>query len=87
MPGHWKGEAVQERPAGEAERAAERAEGNEPVRADAENERLRHGDLRVEPKDGHRPPPREGDPEEDVSEAAEAHQARDAEERPPRGKL
>jgi len=87
VPGQWKGEAVQERPGGEAERAAERAEGNGPVRAEAEDERLREGGLRGEPEDGHRPTSDQGDPEEDLNEAAEAHQARDAAERPPRGKL
>jgi hypothetical protein len=86
-PGHWKGDAVEERPDAAAERAADRAEGNEPVRAEAEDERLRHADLQSQPKTGHHRPSHQEDPEEETAEAAEAHQARDAAERPPRGKI
>jgi hypothetical protein len=87
-PGHWKGEAVEERPGADAERAADRAEGNEPIRADAEDERLRHGDLQAQPRSGRQPPASEAASEEDeIAEIAEEHQARDAEEQPPRGKI
>ena len=85
--GQWKGDAVERRPADEAEAAATRAEGNEPISASAESERLAHGDLKAEPSDGHHRPAHADDPEEDTADAAEEHQARDAIERPPRGKL
>jgi hypothetical protein len=85
--GHWKGDAVERRPDDEAEEAARRAEGNERVPAADESERLAHPDLETEPREGQHRPARDDDPEEDTAEAAEAHQARDAAERPPRGKL
>jgi len=85
--GHWKGDAVERRPDDEAEGAATRAEGNEPISASAERERLAHGDLETQPRGGAHRPPRNEDPEEDTAEAAEAHRQRDAIERPPRGKL
>jgi hypothetical protein len=85
--GHWKGDAVERRPDDEAEEAATRAEGNEPVSASAESERLAHGDLRAEPRGGQHRPARDDDPEEDTAEAAEAHQSSHPAERPPRGKL
>jgi len=87
QPGQWKGDAVEARPGDAAEEAARRAEGNEPVRADAESARLHHGDVRTEPAQSHRRPPHGDDPADEIAEAAEAHRARDAEERPPRGKL
>jgi hypothetical protein len=87
QPAQWKGDAVEARPSEKAEEAARRAEGNEPVRADAESARLHHGDVRTEPSEPHRRPPHGDDPEEETAEAAEAHRARDAEEQPPRGKL
>jgi hypothetical protein len=85
--GHWKGDAVERRPDEEAEDAAIRAEGNEPISALAEHERLAHGDLGALPRAGQHRPRRGDDPEEDTAAAAEAHQQRDAIERPPRGNL
>jgi hypothetical protein len=85
---HWKGDAVEQRPGDDAERAADRAEGNEPIRADVEGERLRHGDLQAQPGSARPRPPGDAESEEDeIAEIAEEHQARDAEEQPPRGKL
>ncbi|HSY40824.1 MAG TPA: hypothetical protein VLA79_14900 [Polyangia bacterium] len=83
----WKGDAVEDKPDNEAERAAERAEGGAPVRADAESRHLHHPSLKEEPQ---LPKRREaGDSEEeDIEAASEEHAARrDAGERPPRGKL
>jgi len=85
--GHWKGDAVERRPDDEAEEAANRAEGNEPISASAESERLAKGDVGSQPRTGQHRPARNDDPEEDTAEAAEAHRQRDAMERPPRGKL
>jgi hypothetical protein len=85
--GHWKGDAVERRPDDEAEEAARRAEGNGPISASAESERLAHGDLPSQPQGGQRRPAHDEDPEEETAEAAEAHRQRDAIERPPRGKL
>jgi hypothetical protein len=85
--GHWKGDAVERRPGDEAEDAATRAEGNQPIAASAERERLAQPDLAAQPQDPQRRPARNEDPEEETAEAAEAHQERDAIERPPRGKL
>jgi len=87
QPSRWAGEAVEERPGDEAERAAERAEGSAPVRADAESRRLHHPALDEQPQ-----VPKRGDAadtaEEDIEAAAEEHAARrDAGERSPRGKL
>jgi hypothetical protein len=86
-PGGWKGDAVAERPGGDAEQGADRVEGNEPVRADAESERFRHPGAGPEPSQGQRRPARAEGPEEDTTEVSEEHQARDEKERPPRGKL
>jgi hypothetical protein len=86
-PSHWKGDAVADKPGDEAERAAERAEGDAPVRADVESRRLHHPSLDEQPQVSE---PREaGDMEdEDIEAASEEHAARrDAGERSPRGKL
>jgi hypothetical protein len=85
--GHWKGDAVERRPGDEAEDAASRAEGNEPISASAERDRLATDDLEVQPHGGPRRAASGEDPEEEIAEAAEVHQQRDAIERPPRGKL
>lgn len=85
--GHWKGDAVERRPAAEAEEAARRAEGNAPISASAERERLAADALEAHPRGGQHRPASDEDPEEEIAEAAEAHQQRDAIERPPRGKL
>jgi hypothetical protein len=88
-PERWRGDAVEERPGDEAERGAERAEGNTPIPVDVERERIQ------EPPDPDQQPLRVGrraphaeDPEEEIADAAEEHQERRApNERPPRGKL
>jgi hypothetical protein len=49
QPGRWRGDEVEDQPGGEAERAADRAEGNAPVRADAESKRLRREGTAAEP--------------------------------------
>ena len=82
----WKGDAVEDEPGDEAERAAERAEGAAPVRADAESRHLHHPSLEEEPQLPRRG--EAGDAEEDIEAVSEEHAARrDAGERPPRGKL
>ena len=85
--GHWKGDAVERRPDDQAEEAASRAEGNEPISASAERERQSQPDPEAQPRGTAHRPARDEDPEEETAEAAEAHQQRDAIERPPRGKL
>ena len=86
QPSRWQGEAVEERPGDEAERAAERAEGSAPVRADAESRRLHHPSLDEQPQVPKRA--EADDAEEDTEAASEEHAARrDAGERSPRGKL
>lgn len=84
----WHGDEVEDEAGDQAERAAERAEGNEPVRADAESRRLHEPSLEEEPEAEVRRPPRGGDPEDDTAAAAEEHAARRAAgERSPRGKI
>jgi hypothetical protein len=85
--GSWKGEAVQERRSDDAEQGADRAEGNSPVRADAESERLHAPNIEEQPRERHHGESRTGDPEADTAEVAAEHQARTAGERSPRGKL
>jgi hypothetical protein len=83
----WKGEEVARQPGDQAEKAAERAEGNERVRADAEAARLHHPED-AEIKETPRPPSPDADPEEEIREVAEEHRdRRDADGYPPRGKL
>jgi hypothetical protein len=86
-PSRWQGDAVEEKPGDEAERAAERAEGSAPIRADAENWRAHHPSIEEQPQVPQRREP--GDAEEEDTEAvSEEHAARrDAGERSPRGKL
>jgi hypothetical protein len=87
-PGTWKGEAVEETPGAEAELAADRAEGNGPISAEVEQERLRSAPAaEQQPERVQRRPPSAEEPEEKIEETAEEHQSRDAGERPPRGKL
>ena len=83
----WKGEAVEARPGDEAERAADRVEGNEPVRADAEAQRLHHPDVELDHR--RRRAVRAGDdPDDQTAEAAEEHRDRQAAQGyPPRDKL
>ncbi len=85
----WRGDAVEDGPGDEAERAAERAEGNTPVPVNIEREKIQdppdpdQQPLRVQPatEDAE-------DPEEAIEEIAEEHrEARNPAERPPRGKL
>jgi hypothetical protein len=82
----WKGDEVEPRPGDEAERAADRVEGNEPVRAEAEAERLRHGDVDLESTQ--RSARGRDDSDDQTAEAAEEHRDHQAAEGyPPRGKL
>jgi hypothetical protein len=83
----WKGDEVEPRPGSEAERAADRVEGNEPVRVDAEARRLHeHSDRELNHR--RRRAAAEGDPEDETAEAAEEHRDRQAAQGyPPRGKL
>jgi hypothetical protein len=87
--GSWRGDAVEESPGDEAERAADRAEGNAPIPASVERERVREPPSADEqPLLATRRPPHAEDPEQETEEAAEEHQERrDDGERPPRGKL
>jgi hypothetical protein len=86
--GTWKGDAVEETPGSEAELAADRAEGNSPVPAEVEQERIRAPSAEQQPERAQRRAPRAEDPEEKIEETAQEHQARrEAGERPPRGKL
>ena len=84
----WHGDEVEDKPGDEAEQAADRAEGNQPVRADAEAERQRTSDVNEQPARPRRKAPVSADDEGGIADTAEEHQARrDAGERPPRGKL
>jgi hypothetical protein len=86
-PGRWSGEEVEDTAPGEAERAAERAEGNAPERA-SDAARPLHEPLDVEPQDQRRRRPSGESPDDKIAEAAEAHREREEEgDRPPRGKL
>ena len=83
-PERWKGDEVEDAPEGQAESAAERAEGNTPITVADAAERASDdeavGDL----------PPRSRDalsPEEKIAEVAEEHQARKAAGDRGRGKL
>ncbi len=88
-PERWRGDAVEERPGDEAERGAERAEGNTPIPVDVERERIEEPpDPDQQPMRVARRPPHAEDPEEEIAEVAEEHRERRApNERPPRGKL
>jgi hypothetical protein len=87
----WRGDEVQDQPGDAAERAADRAEGNAPVRADEQSKRQRElSDS--EPADPETlPTALDGDDtsaQDKIAEAAEEHRERHpASERPPRGKL
>ena len=83
QPPKWKGDAVQDAPEGEAERAAERAEGNSPITLDDAVERAREDEAVTLPA-------RDRDalsPEEKRAEVAEEHQARSAAGDRGRGKI
>jgi hypothetical protein len=88
-PVRWRGDAVEDRPGDEAERAAERAEGNAPVPMRAERDRIEEPpDPAQQPHRVHVTRRRADDPDEETAATAEEHQERrDAGERPPRGKL
>ncbi len=87
QPSHWKGDAVEEKPGDQAERAADRAEGSAPVRADVESRRLHHPSLDEQPQVSKPRDAGDGD-DEDIEAASEEHAARrEAGERSPRGKL
>jgi hypothetical protein len=82
----WKGDEVEARPGDSAERAADRVEGNEPVRAEAEAERLRHPDFELEER--RRQAAAGEDPDDQTADAAEEHRDHQAAQGyPPRGKL
>jgi len=84
----WHGDEVEDAPGDEAERAANRAEGNAPVRTDAEAARSEQPPRDDDADDDRRQAAAPGDPDGDIADAADAHRARrDAGERPPRGKL
>jgi hypothetical protein len=91
QPGRWKGDEVEDQPADEAERAADRAEGNEPVSAADEAARREQRRIDAEVVDARRQTKRSsppGDPDEKIAEAAEGHQDREVSAGlPPRGKL
>ena len=87
QPKTWHGDEVQRKPDGEAERAAERAEGNGPLAVEKSL-----GGTGAPSADAEKPSPprrRTGDDEADkIAEAAEAHRARRASgEGPPRKTL
>jgi hypothetical protein len=87
-PPRWRGDAVEDRPGDEAERAADRAEGNAPIPADVEWEREETPDPDQQPQSVHGRAAHTDDPDEEIEEVAEEHQERrDAGEYPPRGKL
>jgi len=86
-PGHWAGEEVGHAASGEAERAAERAEGNAPATAE-EVDRRRHEPLELEPEDEIRRVPSGETPDEKLAEAGEQHRAAEGDvNRQPHGKL
>jgi hypothetical protein len=89
----WHGDEVEDAPGDEAEQAASRAEGNAPVRADAEVARSQPPSLDnyendADDDDGRRRTATADDAEGAITDAADEHRTRrDAGERPPRGKL
>jgi hypothetical protein len=87
QPERWKGDEVEDSPGAEAERAADRAEGNSIVRADEEADRLHASNLGepVEASSGARRKPTDDEEIEDL--AAERRAAREAGVPPIRGKL
>lgn len=85
----WRGDAVEERPGDEAERSADRAEGNTPVPTNGEQGKIQEPpEPDQEPLPVQRPPRDTEDSGDEIEEIAEEHrERRDAGERPPRGKL
>ena len=84
----WLGDEVEDQPGDDAEQAADRAEGNHPVRAKDEAERDRTPAMEAQPARERRRAPVTADEDGGIADAAEDHQARrDAGGRPPRGKL
>jgi len=88
-PARWRGDEVEDQPGDEAERGADRAEGNTPIPANVEEERTDEPEeLDQQAQSAQRRMPHTDDPDEEIAETAEEHQERrDAGERPPRGKL
>jgi hypothetical protein len=82
-PKQWKGDEVEDAPAGAAEQAAERAEGNTPISvADAVERASDDEDIELPT------PARDAlSPEEKIAEVAEEHRARFAAGDRGRGKL
>jgi hypothetical protein len=87
QPPRWKGGEVEDSPGVEAERAADRAEGNSVVRADEEAERL-HA-LAAEPELGHAAGRRDRPTDdEEIEDLAEERRARRAAGEPtPHGRI
>jgi len=87
QPARWKGDEVEDAPGADAERAADRAEGNSIVRADEEAERRHASDLGepVEVSGYARRKPTDDEEIEDL--AAERRASREAGVPPTRGKL
>jgi hypothetical protein len=85
-PGRWTGEEVEHAQPDQAERAAERAEGNVPVPSAAPG---RPEAIEAQPTDGRQRLPSGELPDEKIAEAAEEHREaeQDHERRPPHGKL
>src|SRR4051812_8217574 len=84
----WKGGEVEAQAGDTAERAADRVEGNEPVRAAAEGGgRGERRDVDRDEGESRNPTPR-ADPDDETADAAEEHRDRQATQGyPPRGKL
>jgi len=84
----WRGQAVERQPGDEAERAADRVEGREPVRADAEARRLGRGSEQDLEDQAPAVAAAGSAADDDTEQAAEEHRERQAAEGyPPRGKL
>jgi hypothetical protein len=85
----WKGDAVQDQHGDAAERGAERAAGNEPVRAEDESRRIHTLGASEEPGEPRRtaPPPDRPSDDEEIEDVAEEHRAQRAGGERPLGKL
>ena len=88
----WHGEEVEDAAGDEAEQSASRAEGNAPVRADAEVARRQSPSLDDDNLDDANDDRRQATAPDDadgaIADTADEHRGRrDAGERPPRGKI
>src|SRR3954470_8519053 len=85
-PQRWRGDAVEDQPGTEAERRADRAEGNTPVSPNVEREKMQEPpDPDQQPERVHGPAKHASDAEAEIAE--EHRERRESGERPPRGKL